>query len=208
MTALVLLFFAAITYLLLHLRLTPEQNIRNAAPVSNNYKSGTGAKVPVDKKLFTMVLPSGWHEASTDKKLAITPTYTFDSPQVQAQTMDIYIDKLPTSMAVNKAIVVSTQGDGLAYDSVSDNCTNFTEASLKNPKTGDASARWQTINFLCDMSNPDRAVVGTMSTEGINQVTVVGPTVGAHKLFITFTDNNINPNYSSFYEILQTLHFK
>jgi len=195
-------------YGLMNLRIVPEQNLRNAAPVSKGFQINSKTKVTIDKPLLKLELPVGWHEISTDKKVAATPTYSFASPSADAQIMDIYIDAVPTTMAVNKAVVVSAQADGLGYDTVSDNCTNFTESSLKDPRTATAPARWQTINFICDMGNYARAVVGTMSTEGINQVTVTGPTTGPHKLFITYTDNNISPSYSVLYEILRSIHFK
>lgn len=208
LTTLAILFFAAVVYWLMHLRIVPEQNIRNAAPVSENYKTSASEKVAIDKPLFRLELPKGWREVETDKASSTAPKFSFSSPGSQAQMLDLYIDNPPTGMAVNRAIVVSSQGDGLTYDTVSDNCTTFTEASLKNPQSGNAPARWQTTQFICDMANTARAVVGTMSAEGINQVSVTGPTTGTHKLFITYIDNNINPNYGTFYDILRSLHFK
>lgn len=202
------LLFAAIVYWLMHLRIAPEANIRNAAPVSKSYQTGVAAKVTIDKPLFSLELPKDWHEVATDKNSPTAPKFSFSGTSAQAQMLDMYIDNPPVNMAVNRAVIVSGQGDGLSYDSVSDNCATFTEASLKNPQTGNAPARWQATHFICDMANQTRALVGTMSTEGVNQVTITGPTVGAHKIFITYIDNNINPNYSTFYDILQSLHFK
>lgn len=203
-----LLVLGIVIYWLMNLRITPEQDIRNTAPISKKYQTGTSAVVSIDKPLFKLELPKAWHEVATDKNSSTGPMYSFASPSAQAQMLDLYIDNPPINLAVNKAIIVSAQGDGLTYDTVSDNCTTFTEASLKNPQTGNAPARWQTIHFICDMANTARAMIGTMSTEGVNQVTVTGTTAGKHKLFITYIDNNINPNYSTFYDILRSLHFK
>lgn len=203
-----LVFFAGIVYGLMNLRIAPQQEIRNATPVSKGYKTSTEAKVAIDKPLFRLELPGGWKEIAVDKNSITGPKFSFRSPSQQAQLLDMYIDNLPVNLAVNRAIVVSAQGDGLAYDNVSENCTTFTDSSLKNPQTGHAPAKWQTTNFICDMANYARAVVGTVSNEGINQVTVTGPTAGEHKLFITYTDNNISPNYSTLYDILGSLHFK
>jgi len=206
--ALGLLLFGAITYWVMHVRIAPVQDIRNTPPISNNYQTNSTAKVIIDKPLFKLELPKDWHEITTDANSSTAPKFSFRSPSAQAQLLDLYIDNPPLNFAVNKAIIVSPQGDGLSYNTVSDNCTTFTEASLKNNQTGDAPARWQTIQFICDMANSARAVVGTMSTEGVNQVTVTGPTKGSHKLFITYTDNNISPSYTVFYDILRSLHFK
>lgn len=207
--AIVLLVFSSvIIYGLMNLRIAPQQEIRNANPVSKGYKSNTEAKVVIDKPLFRLELPSGWREITNNKDSPTAPKFSFRSPSSQAQMLDLYIDYTPVNMAVNRAIAVSAQGDGLAYDNVSENCTTFTDSSLKNPQTGNAPAKWQTTNFICDMANYARAVVGTMSTDGINQVTVTGATAGTRKVFITYTDNNISPNYSTLYEILGSLHFK
>ncbi len=205
---LILLIVAGLIWWLMHLRILPEQDIKNSTPVSKSYKTSDSAKVIIDKPLFRVELPTGWREVAVDKLSPTAPKFSFRSPSAQAQLLDFYIDNPPVRMAVNKAIIVAAQGTGLSNDAVSDNCTTFTDASLKDPATGNAPARWQTVNFICDMGNFPRAVVGTMSTEGVNQVTVNGPTAGSHKLFITYTDNNISPNYSTLYEILRSLHFK
>jgi hypothetical protein len=155
-----------------------------------------------------MELPSGWKEVSPGAG-STAPDYSFRSPTEQAQLLDVYLRVLPTNMAINKAIAVSPQGDGLTYDSVSDNCTTFTGvAGSAQRAAGPVVARWQGIDFICDTGNYARAVVGTVSKEGINQVTGTGPATGAHKIFIAYTDNNINPDYSVLYAILGSLHFK
>ncbi len=204
----IILIFAAAVYGLMHLRVAPQQDIRNATPVSKGYTTSSNAKVTIDKPLFRLELPTGWKEISTDKASSTGPRYSFRSTSEMSQMLDMYIDNPPVNMAVNRAIVVSAQGDGLAHDNVSENCTTFTDSSVANPRTGTAPAKWQTTNFICDTGNFARAVVGTMSTDGMNQVTVAGPTVGSHKLFIIYTDNNISPNYSTLYDILGSLHFK
>lgn len=203
-----IVLFGAISYALMNLRIAPEQQIRNASPVSKGYTATQTAKVSIDKPLFKLELPAGWKEIPTDNNSPTAPRHSFRGPERDAQFFDLYIDNPPVNMVVNRAVVVSGQGDGLAYDNVSENCITFTDSSLKNPQTGQAPAKWQTTNFICDMANSARAVVGTMSTDGMNQVTVTGPTVGAHKLFIAYTDNNISPNYSTLYDILGSLHFK
>lgn len=203
-----LIVVAAMIYGVMHLRILPDQEIRNAPPVSNGTSTDDNKKVTIDKPLFTMELPAGWREIAVNTSMPIPPKFSFRSQSKQSQVLDLYIDTLPTTMAVNRAIVVSGQGDGLSYDTVSDNCTTFTESSLTDPRTGTAPGKWQTINFICDMANAARAVVGTMSTEGINQVTVKGPKSGSHKFFMTYADNNISPNYSTLYAILGSLHFK
>ncbi len=200
-----LLLLALIVFLLYNLRITPEQNIKNSPPVSQNYKATEAAKIKVEKPELRFELPAGWKELSYEKS-PTAPRYGFRNAQI-AQQLEVYIDNPPVNMAINKAIVVSASGDGLAYDAVSDNCTTYT-GPLKAGQTGNLPAKWQGTDFICDMGNFQRAVVGTVSKDGINFVNINGPTIGQHKVFFTYTDNNNNPDYSVFYDILRSLHFK
>lgn len=204
---LIILFFAALVYWLMHLKIAPIATIRNDTPVSKNYTSSQAAKLKVEKPELKMELPAGWVE----RKVISSPTgprYTFSAKTGEAKVLDIYIDNPPTNLAVNKAIVVSSQGNGLMHDYVSENCMTFTDTKFKNPQTGFAPARWQEINFICDMASPNRQVVGTISKEAINQVTTTGLSGATHKVFMTYTDNDITPSYSTLYDILSSLEFK
>ena len=198
--------FALLVYWLMHLRIAPTATIQSSPPSSKNYDSATQAKITVTKPEFTVQLPTGWLE----RKVTASPTgprYTFSAPTPQTKILDIYIDNPPTNMAINNAIVVSTQGDGLTHDRVSDNCTTYTDPKSKNVQTGNAPARWQEIDFICDMGNVERQVVGIISHDGMNQVKVTGPS-GTHKVFMTYTDNKISPDYTILYDILNDIHFK
>lgn len=204
---LLVLFFAALVYWLMHLKIAPTATIHNDTPVSKNYTSSQAAKVQVDKPEFKMELPAGW----TERKVEASPTgprYTFAAPKGEAKVLDIYIDNPPTNLAINKAIVVSSQGSGLTHEYVSENCATFTDPKYKNPQTGFAPARWQETDFICDMANPTRQVVGTISHDGMNQVHTAGLSGAAHKVFMTYADNDITPSYSTLYDILASVQFK
>ena len=54
------------------------------------------------------------------------------------------------------------------------------------------------VEFLCDMANPQRNVVGTGSTDGLNTVKVSDQMGTQHRYFITYTENNSKPDYSIF----------
>lgn len=201
------LLFAVLVYWLMHLQIAPTATIRNDTPVSKNYTSSQAAKVAVDKPEFKMELPAGW----TERKVTVSPTgprYTFAAPAGESIVLDVYIDNPPTNLAINKAIVVSAQGNGLSHDYVSENCVTFTDPKYKNPQTGFAPARWQELNFICDMASPNRQVVGTISRDGINQVNITGASGATHKIFFTYTDNNITPSYYTLYDILTSMQFK
>lgn len=204
---LLVLFFVALVYWLMHLRIAPTATIRNDTPVSKNYTSSQDAKITVTKPELKMELPGGWVE----RKVIASPTgprYTFAAPTGKAQVLDIYIDNPPTNFAINKAIVVSAQGSTLTHDYVSENCVTFTDPKYKNPQTGFAPARWQEIDFICDMANANRQVVGTISRDGMNQVGTTGLSGATHKVFMTYTDNDITPSYSTLYDILSSMQFK
>jgi len=204
---LLLILCILILWALMHLKIAPKQDTHNSAPFSKGYSAATVAKVTIDKPFFKMELPSGWVEVPPGLG-STAPTFSFRSPNTQAQALDMYFNSIPVNMALNKAIVVSAQGDGLAYDSVSENCTTFTDAAKANTQTKNVPARWQETDFICDTGNFARAVVGTVSKEAINQITANGPKTGPHKMFITYIDNNINPSYSTLYDILASLRFK
>lgn len=204
---LLVLFFVALVYWLMHLRIAPTATIRNDTPVSKNYTSSQAAKVSVDKPEFKMELPAGW----TERKVISSPTgprYTFSAASGEPKVLDVYIDNPPTNLAINKAIVVSSQGSGLTHEYVSENCVNFTDPKYKNPQTGFAPARWQEIDFICDMANSNRQVVGTISRDGANQVNTTGVSGATHRFFMTYTDNDITPSYSTLYDILGSMQFK
>jgi hypothetical protein len=204
---LLVVLFAALVYWLMHLRIAPTATIRNDTPVSKNYTSSQAAKVTINKPEFKMEIPGGW----TERKVETSPTgprYTFAAPTGEPKMLDIYIDNPPTNLAINKAIVISLQGNGLTHDYVSENCVTFTDPKYKNPQTGFAPARWQEIDFICDMANSSRQVVGTISHDGMNQLSTTGVSGATHKVFMTYTDNDITPSYSTFYDILGSVQFK
>ena len=199
-----ILIFATI-YGISHLTLTPKQELRSSPQLSRKSTPSTRTKQVVKKPEFTMVLASTWKEDAVERT-ATAPRYSY-TDSANARIIKIYIDNPPTNLGVNRAIVVSSDADKLTYGSVSDNCITYTEASMANTQNGFANAKWQEVDFLCDMANHARAVVGTISKDGLNQVHVQTQSGVLRKVFITYTDNGINPDYSVFYDILQSLQF-
>lgn len=202
-----IIIVAAVVYGLLNIRITPKQNVRNAPSVSRSFQASSLKKVEVSKPEFNLQFPYGWKEEIIPQS-RISPRYSFLSPPDDARQLQIYVDNSTELFGLNKAIVVAASGDGITHDSVSENCTTFTDGSKRNLQTGFAPAKWQGIDFNCDIGNYARAVVGTVSKDGFNYFNATGHTFGAHKVFITYIDNNITPDYSVFYEILDSLHFK
>lgn len=202
-----LVLIGAVIYGLFNLTITPEQNIRNAAPVSKAYDAATPKKITIDDDVLKLELPEGW-KAVKPSPYELSPAYMFQSLSEDMQILKIYIDNPPQDLAFNKAIAVSSVAGKIAHEAVSDNCTSYTDAAKANPRTGVAAAKWQGIDFNCDVANYARAVVGTVSKDGLNYVNVTGAKTGTHKVFITYTDNSISPDYTTLYEILDSMQFK
>ncbi len=202
----ILIVFVGVVYGLSRLKISPEQDIKNSAPLSRAYNSGQDKKQQFAKTEFTFTATSGWKEYAAQQG-QLTPKYLFKDVS-KSRILEVYIDNPPEQLGVNKVIVVDSVDGVLSHDVVSDNCTTFTDSSKKNPQTGIGIAKWQEIEFLCDMGNAARAVVGTISDDGKNMFSATTPTGRTYKVFITYTDNNINPDYNVLYDILGSLKFR
>lgn len=199
---------AAGVYALAHLHTLPRSVIHNAVGVQKDFQPEETAKVHIDKPLFTVDLPAGWKETAPTVRVNV-PNYTFRSTNEDGQLLQVYLDNIPADLALNRVISVSAVGAGMGYDSVSDNCTQYTQAVTgQTSTTSTATAKWQDMEFTCDTGNFQRDVIGTISPDGPNEVTLTGPTAGPHKVFLVYTDNTVNPDFSTLYGILGSFKLK
>jgi hypothetical protein len=192
----------------LHLTAAPQTHIKNAAPITSTYDVHTPQKVVIDEPLFSMDLPSGWSAYEPARGAPVPAAYNFKSVSAEARQLAVYIDAIPQTMALNRVVTVSANGDKLDHATVSDNCTEYTQPTAEEKSAGVADAKWQGVDFLCDIGNYERNVVGTASTEGNNQVTVTGATAGTHKIFLVYTDNGASADYTVFYGIIESFKLK
>jgi len=177
------------------------------APVVSTLNYDDTKTIRFNEPHFTIALPSDWKLASS----ATTPdvTYRFQSTLAheEARWLDIYVDGVPASFGVNRVLAVKANGSQLLLDGdVSDNCASFTGPVTGQPATA-TPAKWQGVDFLCDLGNYIRDVVGTSSPEGPNTVTLTG-TSGPHHFFFAYTDNNASANYTIFTAALKTFQAK
>lgn len=197
------------TFKLINLKTAPDAHIINSPPVITPYDPMGSAKVHIDETLFRMDLPTGWK--AKGRTADIYAGYSFQSPNPGTQLLTVYIDNLPTSLAVNRVLAVQAQGSQIGHDTVSDNCVNFLPpSSLNTPQAKTqkvVNAKWQNVEFYCDVGNYQRDVVGTSSAEGINRIDLQGAT-SRHSLFFAFTDNGASPDYAVFYSILDNFALK
>lgn len=169
---------------------------------------GTGAGKTFNEAAFTLRLPLDWKFVS--HSTSIYNVYTWENtskePGPGVQQLQIYYDTIPSSLGVNRVLPVQGNGNQIVPTSVSDNCATFT--GNKVPGSPQTPAKWSGVNFLCDLGNYERDVVGTSSSDGINVVKVAGTATGTHRVFFAYTDNGPTPNFTIFTDAVQSYRQK
>ncbi len=187
-------------------QLKPETTLSKPATVTKQIDVDSAVDT-YQKGAFSIELPKGWQ--FTTKQQDVYTIYRFRSTlsgDAGNRFIDIYEDSTLPNFAVNRMVpVTANEQGGLTTDVslVSDNCSAYTTGTLSGPTVG-KMAKWQGVEFLCDMGNTLRNVVGTGSKEGLNTVTVKTPTSRPHTYFMTYTDNNINPEFTIFTKALNS----
>lgn len=184
--------------------LQPENTVSQSEPRTTHVSVAAPKTKTVKGDGFSMEVPEKWKSVKNDtiyNMYSWQGTGKVDSPR----RVDVYVDKLPTTMSLNRMLPVKADNDGLVIaGDVSENCVNFTDKKNMNRLTGDAPAKWSGINFYCDMSNYVRNVVGIGSSDGTNFVRVKGESGKTHKFFIVYTDHSAEADYDVFTDILDS----
>jgi hypothetical protein len=151
---------------------------------------------------FSISIPSTWKMIPRP----IGPYQSFTWEASDGEEIVIFEDTIPENLAVNRALIVTPETDHLNIDgTASDNCANFTEGNSHAPGQVGVIAEWDGVNFLCDKSNTERDVLGTSSVDGINTVVLKSPSTDtSHKFFFTYTDYSLSPDYTVFYNALNS----
>lgn len=191
--------------------LKPETDIGTTPPpVVSQYAADAAKGTAVSTSLFTLTLPTGWKARVTTGDIP-RPAYSWigGSGDEATRWLNMYVDSVPANLAVNRVLPVQANGASLTVvSSTSDNCSNFTRPSATDTQNGAVSAKWDGTEFICDLANYNRDVVGMSSAEGINYVTLTGSTTGEHRIFMTYTDNSPSPDYSVFTNIVKSFSLK
>ncbi len=205
----VLLLAMLLAYYILHQSLRPNTTVHQAAAITKviNYKTMTQKYSEPD---FTIDIPASWSFVTRPAGPYKTFTWQSGDRVTDGQQIEIYEDTIPANFAVNRVLVVAGNEGRLSLDgAASDNCLTFTKNDTSNSYQVGAAARWQGVSFWCDQDNVQRDVVGTSSTDGINTVILSSQqSKTTHKFFFTYTDYAINPDYSVFYNALNSLRMK
>jgi hypothetical protein len=137
--------------------------VENAPSVTRTVSNGDGPTKAFDEGIFSFKLPSDWVMSAKDAQ-----QYTLHSTKKYQdnRTLNIYVDYVPPNFAINKLLPVQVQGDRLSPGTVSDDCRNFTGGNINGAQQAqsqpDTPAKWQGINFICDLANFNRNAVGTV----------------------------------------------
>jgi hypothetical protein len=157
---------------------------------------------------FSVSLPTSWHVVPRAPG-GLYQTFTWQSSDVgtNGQIIQMFEDTIPVNFAVNRVLIVQGEIDHLTLvGQASDNCSTFTK-NPPLPSQNGAPAKWQGVSFLCDQRNLERDVIGTSSADGVNTVILENQDTGVkHKFFFTYTDYSTNPDYTVFYNTLNSFH--
>ncbi len=187
--------------------LQPSTVLNQSNAVVKNVPISSTQTKHIIKGNVSFDVPSTWQEHINTGGTSPLPLVTWQGTvkDDRARWLDVYIDDIPTNLAVNHLLPVEADGDHLnAIGTTSDNCVNFTDKTAASTRTGTASAKWNGVNFLCDIGNYERDVVAIGSDEGMNMVTLTSQTTGKHRILLVYTDNSPNPDYTTFAQIVKS----
>jgi hypothetical protein len=183
--------------------------IRQSAAIVTPVVSQPGALHAYDAGIFTIKLPAAWKQLAGEKQPYDLYRWQTGSDSSTAQSIEVYQDTIPQNFAVNRLLPVRANGAQLSLlNTASDNCASFTKAPAGPAGPNGTLAKWNGVPFLCDLNNYERDVIGTSSLEGINTVALTGETSGSHKFFFAYTDYTLNPDYTVFYNALDSFQVK
>lgn len=169
--------------------------------------------VTLDHQYFTMEFPSDWKEISkTTSQNENSVTWQATKHREDNRYIKIYIDIIPKNYPLNRMVPLTSRGNGFSVGELSANCSTFTKGGLQ--AAGQAQflqpeqAKWQGVDFICDLPQVTDNEAGTSSAEGINTVSATGSAKGKHNYFFVYVDHNIQRNDSIFYNALRSFKAK
>lgn len=188
--------------------LKPDTKVSQAAPVVRKVTAGASAVKGFDEPSFELELPTDWKLVShTDQPYNL---YYFQGTTVASRSriLQVYQDTIPINFMVNRVQPIEANAEHIsAVGTVSDNCAEFTKGPSVPGKPG-TLAKWVNVDFLCDLDNYERNVIGTSAKGSLNSVSLKGPSGAEHKFFFAYSDQSINPNYDTFYTALKSFSVK
>jgi hypothetical protein len=203
-TLLVFLLLVGAAAAIAKLYLKPQASISKKPDPVVSHVSYAAQTVTYNTPLFSISVPKDFKQVTSNTDTPV-PNYIWQgtTKDNQARWVDVYVDKSVPELAVNRVIQVQAGGATLnVLGDVSDNCVSFTDGADAHPHT--ISAKWQGLSFLCDSGNYERDVVGVVSPDGLNTVALTTREGATHHIFITYTDNSPQADYTIFKAALQS----
>jgi len=172
-----------------------------------------GAPKHFDQPLFSIDWPADWEVYKPINGIAPLPVISWRNTAENkgVRSADLYIDAIPSTLAVNRMLPVMSNGDRLTLaGDVSDGCEKFTSGNEQAKSRETVPATWQNVHFLCDAGNYVRHVVGIgmPDSKATNSITVTGSATGKHTIFMTYTDSSASANDGIFEAAVQSLKIK
>lgn len=184
--------------------LKPKTVIHQAKAVKTSVSFNNSNKL-YNEGDFSIQIPASWQPVPRPPASYNSYTWETSDSGTDDQQITVYEDNYPDHFAVNRALIVEGEVDHLKLDDpASDHCQNFTRTGTGDYGQIGFLAKWLGVTFLCDSNNPVRDVIGTSSTDGVNTVVLRTSQGVSHKFFFTYTDAQLQPDYSVFYNALQS----
>jgi hypothetical protein len=195
--------WAANTYL------RPETTLSSSEGIVRHVDVVKPLTKQVTTNIFSMEILKNWQPQ--DSQLIPKAQYAWrgTGKEDSSRSLDLYVDTIPATMAVNKLLPLRAAGDQIVVgDAISDNCVNFTDSTQADKKTGKVEAKWSGVNFYCDTGNYARNVIGTGTPEAINSIQLRGQASGSHRFFFVYTDHSAEPDYTILTDLLSSFRVR
>jgi hypothetical protein len=186
----------------LNTQLHSDTTINQGQPTVTKVDIAEPKTKTVTEPTFKIDLPENWKAGEP----ADHADYHWDGTDKLSigRALDIYVDSVPSDMAFNRLLPLEAQDDRIVpVGDISENCVNFTDDATIQPSTLTAPSKWAGVNFICDMGNKFRNVIGISSAEGLNYVTVGGAR-GSHRYTFVYTDHGARPSESVFLAMIRS----
>lgn len=186
----------------------PEEVMGASRSVPQAAEVEEQTKAAISEPLFGFDLPPDWKQkGKVNSPTEQSITWQATKKGEDNRWLTIYIDTIPANLAVNRLLPVNVLEDGLNYEQISENCTNFTPVT--NPVNKQPTpSKWQGVDFICDIPNFVQNKVGVSVAGALNSIVLTGQTKGKHKYFMIYTDHNIQPDYTILYNAIKTFRVK
>lgn len=174
---------------------------------------GDDAVKKINEDVFTLSLPSDWKEVNrvtvpTERSI----TWEATKKNHDGRWIKIYIDTIPATYPVNRLLPVTPRGDKMVVGDISDNCATFTGGGTmdasKATQLSPALAKWQGVDFMCNLPNVVDNQVGISAVGPINTIALTGAQKGAHKFFMVYTDHTVQPDYMIATNIIESFQVR